>query len=74
MGVREVINGLPKSVREKVEEFRGEYKRLGGDYSRYALGKREEVRTRMAGYVLGLRDAGLITERGRQIVFIYMTV
>ena len=74
MRTREIIEGLPKSVREKVEEFRGDYKRLDGDYSRYALGKREAVRTRMAGYALGLRDAGLITERGRQIVFIYMTV
>ena len=68
MRAREVIDGLPDLVRKQVEKYRFDYTHTE------SMHLQAEVRTRMAGYVLGLRDAGLITERGRQIVFIYMTV
>ena len=65
---RELLERLPDYVRKNVEDFRSSYTKTK-DYHRQA-----ETRTRMAGYVLGLRDGGLITERERQILFIYMTI
>ena len=65
---RETLNKLPANVREIIENLRKEYKNAVG-YNRKGA-KRE----RLAGYVMGLRDAGLITERERQILFVYGTV
>lgn len=63
---RETINKLPENVRAHIEEIRKDYKNP-------AL-RKDEVRERLCGYVKGLQDAGLITERERQIVFVYGTV
>ena len=65
---RETINKLPENIREVIEDLRKEYKNAV-EYNRQGA-KRE----RLAGYVMGLRDAGLITERERQIIFVYCTV
>ncbi len=63
---RELIARLPANVLSYVEECRKAYKNPVLD--------KDEVRARLAGYVMGLRDAGLITERERQILFVYGTV
>lgn len=63
---REVLNKIPENVRSAIEELRR-------DYYNDALNI-DKVRSRAYGYTLGLRDAGLITERERQILFVYTTV
>lgn len=63
---KQVLNKIPANVRAALEQLRK-------DYKNDALNKGES-RNRSAGYVQGLRDAGLITERERQILFIYTTV
>lgn len=63
---RELLERLPQIVVNKLNE-------CNKDYNNMALDK-ASVRSRNAGYVLGLRDAGLITERERQILFTYTTV
>lgn len=63
---REVVSRMPGNVRATLEELRKDYKNP-------AI-KRDETRARSGGYVNGLRDGGLITERERQILFIYTTV
>lgn len=65
---KDVINKLPANVGTMIENFKQQYKETN-DFD-----IRKEVRTRMAGYVLGLRDAGLLTESERKTIFIYMTI
>lgn len=62
--VKKTVEALPENIRNKVEEFRKQYTRTHSDSDR----------ARMAGYVLGLRDTGFITERQRMAIFVYMTV
>ena len=65
---RETLEKLPPNVREHIELFRYIIKDAGTD-------KISEIaKARLAGYVIGLRDAGLITERERIILFCYGTV
>lgn len=66
MTTREVVEKLPEHIRRAIEELRKDYKNT-------AL-NRSEVREALAGYVKGLRDAGAITERERQILFVYGTI
>lgn len=63
---RETVNKLPEHIRVAIEEFKRDYKNAGL--------RKDEVRSGLAGYAKGLRDAGLITERERQILFVYGTV
>ena len=63
---RELLNKLPAHVVEQMNQIRKDYKNP-------ALNK-DEVRNMNYGYTKGLRDAGLITERERQILYIYGTV
>ncbi len=62
----EVINKLPQDILKTVKGYKEQYNNPAN--------KTCEVRARMAGYVQGLRDAGVISERERQVVFVYMTV
>lgn len=62
---KNVLERLPKAVYDQLDTIRKDYKNR-------AL--RDETRAKLAGYVLGLRDAGLISERERQILFVYGTV
>ena len=64
--VREVYNRMPDAVQKNLEGLRHDYKH--GAYSK------DETRTKAAWYVKGLRDAGLITEYERRVLFIYTTV
>ena len=66
MTTREVINRMPATVLYMLENIRKDYKNP-------ALNK-ETTRARLYGYTQGLRDAGLISERERQILFVYGTV
>lgn len=63
---REVLNRMPENVKFVLETLRKDYKNAALD--------KAEVRCRAAGYTQGLRDAGFITERERQILFVYTTV
>ena len=63
---REVLNKIPENVRNMIEDLRK-------DYHNDSL-NRDAVRKESYGYGCGLRDAGLITERERQVLFIYTTI
>lgn len=63
---RETLNKLPETVLKNIEGLRHDYK-SGVVY-------KDIARAQAAWYVKGLRDAGLITERERKILFIYTTV
>ena len=63
---RELINRLPETIRTHIECLRIEYNTDGFDH--------DAVRKELYGYTLGLRDAGFLTERERQILFVYGTV
>lgn len=66
---KQVLNKLPKEIRANIEHYKESYN-LFDEGSSY----KHEERSRMAGYIHGLRDAGLITETERRILFCYMTV
>ena len=66
MTTREVFNRMPENVQNKIENIRKNYKNQ-------TLNK-EKNRAELYGYTLGLMDAGLISERERQILFVYGTV
>ena len=80
MNTKEFISGLPEQVRNKVEQLRNDYTKYyeyfeSGDegYANTGLKYMDETKQLMRGYALGLMHAGLIAERGRQILFLYMT-
>lgn len=66
---KEILNKLPEGVRTNIEHYKEAYNLFDAG-SHY----RDEERSRMADYVHGLRDAGLITEIERRALFCYMTV
>lgn len=66
MTTREVFNRMPEAVQNKLESIRKDYKNQAID--------KDAIRERLYGYTLGLRDGGLISERERQILFVYGTV
>ena len=66
MTTRELINRLPDTIRTHIERLRIEYNTDGFNTT--------AVRQELYGYTLGLRDAGFLTERERQILFVYGTV
>lgn len=72
--IKDLIKTLPEAVQHQIEEYRQEYTFHKEEYNNSRYNRMAEVRQRMAGYALGLRDAGLITERDRQYIFVYMTV
>lgn len=64
--IKETLYRLPTHVRLQIENLRTQYK------NPQIL--KSETRASMNWYVKGLRDAGLITERERSVLFVYMTV
>jgi hypothetical protein len=66
MTTREVFNRMPEAVKNRLESLRMTYKSNVLD--------RGETRAELYGYTQGLRDAGLISDRERQILFVYGTV
>lgn len=70
---RELLNRLPQVIVNKVEQYRARYTKFDSTVLR-EMHMKDETRSRMAAYVEGLRDAGVITERERQCLFVYMTV
>ena len=63
---RETLAKLPDAVLKNIEGLRHDYKSN--------VVNKDIARAQSAWYVKGLRDAGLITERERQILFVYTTV
>ena len=58
------IEKLPHNVLEHIEVLKTNYKRSGTETDRLAS----------YNYMLGLKDAGLITEQEKCVLFIYTTV
>ena len=65
---KETLERMPEHVRAKLESFRKAYHAENFPHWHY-----ENARARSAAYVDGLKDAGLISERERQILFVYTT-
>lgn len=63
---REIISKLPETIRKNLEGLRHDYKSN--------VVNKDIARAQSAWYVKGLRDAGLITEAERKILFVYTTV
>lgn len=68
---RELIQSLPKNVRERITELKTEWKRASDQYGKYS-GAAERVDAKMNGYAYGLYDTGLLTEREKSVVIIYL--
>lgn len=66
MTTRELMNKLPENVKRNLEGLRHDYKS--------GVVNRDIARAQSAWYVKGLRDAGLVTDRERSILFCYTTV
>lgn len=65
MGTKEVVMKMPDNVKFVIEDLRKHYQNPAF--------RKDEVRKELYGYTKGLRDAGLITERERQILYVYGT-
>lgn len=63
---QKTLEKLPEVVRKNIEGLRHDYKSN--------VVNKDVARAQSAWYVKGLRDAGFITDRERQILFIYTTV
>lgn len=63
MTTRELIGKMPVKIVATLNDLRKDYKNP-------TLNK-TAVRKEIYGYTKGLRDAGLINERERQILFVY---
>ena len=61
---RKTLDKLPEKVLMHIEQLRKDYKKNGDGVSKDAS----------YNYILGLCDAGLITEQERKILFIYTTI
>jgi len=70
MTTRETLEKLPANVRHEIELRKSDYKR----FPTTAYSMHMQIRATINGYLRGLRDAGLITERERQVLFVYTTV
>ena len=62
----ELLQTLPKRVRDSLEQWRKEARTAGQDKSHVHAGS--------VGYILALYDMGMITDRERQKLFLYTTV
>ena len=69
MTTRELISKLPQNVMDRIDGMKKAYKA-----SYPGERKHEEARNMINGYTRCLMDAGLITERERQILYVYATV
>ena len=65
-GIKAIIDSLPEDIQNHIASIRKDYKNDALD--------KDEVRNYARGYTHGLRDAGLITERGRQHLIVYLTL
>ena len=63
---RKILDKLDKTTLFTIETCKKDYKEHPE--------RRNETRAFMSGYVLGLHKAGLITERERQTLYVYMTI
>ena len=75
MCTREAVERLPENIREKIEEYRKDYKSamLKRHEDRWAT-ESEVIRSEVWGYIKALKDAGVITELQRRILTVYSTV
>lgn len=64
---RELLNRLPSKVVKTVETYRCMHNNTEGR-------RHDEVQARCAAYATALMDAGILTDRERMTLFIYMTV
>ena len=75
MNTRTAFDKLPEISKKTLLHFRDTYKKAA-DYNggRYWIQTKDYISTKTNCYLSGLRDAGLITDRERQLLFIYVTL
>jgi len=85
MTTRELIEGLPQNIRNKVEYFREQRTSLRQSYD-HAVERRDATEElfyynryikhidKWSGYCSALRDAGIVNEQGRKMLYIYGTI
>ena len=66
-----ILGKIPVKVRRQIEVYRKDYSEAKKYDKHWIL---DETRARASAYCKGLMDAGLITDRERQMLFIYTTV
>lgn len=85
MTTRELIDGLPQNIRNKVEYFREQNTSLkqsqdyatmrhDSDEENFYYRRLDKLRAKWSGYCSALRDAGVVNESGRKMLFIYGTI
>ena len=67
--VKEVFERMPEAVKKQINEYKQTYKKHEDDYR-----MRDITRACASAYVRGLMHAGLVNNRERQSLFIYITV
>jgi len=63
---REILNSLPQNILKTIEIWKGRY---NDDRFDKPICKGE-----IRGYLMGLRDAGIITDNQYRCIFVYMTL
>lgn len=66
MIIKDTLEKIPANVRQVLDDIKK-------DYNNPTVNQ-DITRKYLYGYIKGLRDAGLITERERQILFVYGTI
>ena len=66
-----ILDKIPVKVRGQIEVYRKDYNEAKRYDKRWIM---NETMARASAYCKGLMDAGLITDRERQLLYIYTTV
>lgn len=75
MNTRTAFDKLPEISKKTILHFRESYQNGTDDNDpRYWIPKKSTVRGLANMYLIGLRDAGAITDRERQMLYIYVTL
>lgn len=68
---KKLLDKIPVKVRGQIEVYRKDYREAKKYDKHWIL---DETRAMASAYCKGLMDAGLITDRERQLLFTYTTV
>lgn len=70
---KELLDRMPKTVMLQLNQYKHDYKMTSGMRDGREYLRHNEIRSEASAYTTGLRDAGLVTDRERMLLFIYTT-
>ena len=70
MTTRELIKSLPDNIQDRIKDIRDEYRKAKNRFGTLAV--EDKYNMMVNGYCKGLYDAGVITDRERSMIYIYM--